>query len=259
MTINECRLPNTTPETNAIAVPRRNYPQEIMSSGSGEETYLESFMENLNTLPHDLRRTLDLLKDLDDAADLSTLVEMHKTYLESVEEKILQLEVVKDKKKNGEEILGVRALKDDGSFSDRVVIPTTNELFVYTYSDSYPEIRRRQVSFIWVCFLWFGKSDAFKKLTHNCLVQQKSCLEKADEKVAVAQQAYEMIDAQIQRLDTDMKAMEKILQVRYHFHLSRLGWVRFALTIIYLFRQWENTTLLWSPTNLLVVTWQHAK
>jgi len=32
---------------------------------SGDETYLEAFMESLTTLPHELRRNLELMKDLD--------------------------------------------------------------------------------------------------------------------------------------------------------------------------------------------------
>jgi hypothetical protein len=32
---------------------------------SSDETYLESFIESLSTLPHEVRRNLDLIKDLD--------------------------------------------------------------------------------------------------------------------------------------------------------------------------------------------------
>ena len=42
---------------------------------------------------------------------------------------------------------------------------------------------------------------------------QNDCLQKADEKVAVARQALELIDAKVQRLDHDLSAMETLLQV----------------------------------------------
>lgn len=31
----------------------------------GDETYLESFIESIASLPHDVRRNLELLKDMD--------------------------------------------------------------------------------------------------------------------------------------------------------------------------------------------------
>jgi hypothetical protein len=31
----------------------------------GDETYLEAFIESINTLPHDVRRNLELMKDMD--------------------------------------------------------------------------------------------------------------------------------------------------------------------------------------------------
>ena len=31
----------------------------------GDETYLESFIESIATLPHDVRRNLELMKDMD--------------------------------------------------------------------------------------------------------------------------------------------------------------------------------------------------
>lgn len=32
---------------------------------SSDETYLEAFIESLSTVPHEVRRNLDLIKDLD--------------------------------------------------------------------------------------------------------------------------------------------------------------------------------------------------
>lgn len=31
----------------------------------GDETYLEAFVESIATLPHDVRRNLELMKDMD--------------------------------------------------------------------------------------------------------------------------------------------------------------------------------------------------
>jgi Inhibitor of growth proteins N-terminal histone-binding len=183
---------------------------------SSDETYLEAFIEKLTTLPHQLRRNLDLLKDLDGSSsdDLHKLRKLQREYILAAEEKMMQLEVVEmepaddvDDNEDSEmddepktkkcPVYGVRVLNEDGTSSpdNPVVVPTTEEFMEYiTYNTannanaaaSYQQIR---------------------KLQHDCL-------QKADEKVAVAQQAYEMMDAQVQRLDADLAAMEQLLQVR---------------------------------------------
>lgn len=70
---------------------------------------------------------------------------------------------------------------------DSIVVPTTAEFMQYTMDrPSYIEIQNRQAG----------------------------CLQKADEKVAIAQQAFDMVDAQVRRLDRDLEEMERLLQVR---------------------------------------------
>jgi hypothetical protein len=177
---------------------------------SSDETYLEAFIEKLATLPHQLRRNLDLLKDLDgsSSADLRKLRQLQRDYILAVDEKMMQLEVVEmdDDDEDGDEdddsemedeprktngqipVYGVRVLNDDGTSSpdNPVVVPTTEEYIEYTYN-----------------------AAAYRQI----LTLQHDCLQKAEEKVAVAHQAYEMVDAQVQRLDADLAAMEQLLQV----------------------------------------------
>lgn len=174
---------------------------------SSDETYLEAFIEKLTTMPHQLRRNLDSLRDLDGSCstDLHTLRQLHREYILAAEEKMMQLEVVEmepDEEAGDSEsfeqtddrtllpqVFGVRVLDVDGTTApdNPVVIPTTSEFMQYTYN-----------------------SAAYQQI----LVLQQDCLQKSDEKVAVAQQAYEMMDAQVQRLDADLYAMEQLLQVR---------------------------------------------
>lgn len=187
-------------------------------SSSSDETLLEAFIESLHTLPSDVRRNLDLLKDLDTvcSADLQKLQQLQRDYILAAEKKMMNLQLVEmedeesdededqdakikadredepasSEKKRKAPVYGVRVLNADGTTSSEdnpVVLPTTQEFMAYTYQpDAYKQIR----------------------------ALQKDCLQKADEKVAVAQQAYEMMDAQVQRLDADLAAMEQILQVR---------------------------------------------
>lgn len=161
-----------------------------------DETYLESFMETLTNLPLDLRRTMDLLKDLDMtcSGELRELRRLQTQYIQETEQKILQLPVTDLPDESDDEIhpfYRKRPANDDEkrqgiSINGEAVIPTTNEFMEYTMNslELYPQI---------------------KKL-------QKSVLQKADEKVSVAQQAYDMIDSKVQRLDADLDSMERLLQ-----------------------------------------------
>jgi len=201
-------------------------------SSSSDETYLEAFIESLATLPHEVRRNMDLLKDLDAscALEIERLQQLQRRYILAAEEKMLRLQVVEmvdtddddeDEEGDGDGVgddsdpstgstdnnpqkkkaaallkYGVRVLNEDGSSSSSnpkndaaaaVVIPTTDELMAYTYhAETYAQIRRLQ----------------------------QTCRQKSDEKVAVARQAYERIDAQVQRLDADLVAMEALLQAQ---------------------------------------------
>lgn len=200
---------------------------------SSEETYLEAFIEQLSTLPHQLRRNLDLLKDLDgsSSADLHKLRQLQRDYILATEEKIMQLEVVemdngyddgdededtaskmddddepstyyKRQEVKGQQrapkpvSYGIRVLNEDGTTTSpdnsAKIVPTTEELVEYVY-----------------------RTNARLAAVYPLILKlQQDCLQKADEKVAVAQQAYEMMDAQVQRLDSDLAAMEQLLQVR---------------------------------------------
>jgi hypothetical protein len=98
-------------------------------------------------------------------------------YIHQAEEKIMQLETAEHK--TG--AMGVRVLHGDA-----VVIPTTEELTDYVHdSTTYSEIQKLQTN----------------------------CLQQSEEKVAIARQAYEMMDAVVQRLDNDLADMEQLLQV----------------------------------------------
>ena len=200
-----------------------------ISMSSSDETYLEAFIESLATLPHEVRRNMDLLKDLDAscAVEVERLQQLQRQYILAAEEKMLRLQVVEmvvdddeDEEGDGDGVgddsdastgstnnnpennkaaplskYGVRVLNEDGSPSSNpkndaaVVVPTTDELMAYTYqehAETYTQIRRLQ----------------------------QTCLQKSDEKVAVARQAYERIDAQVQRLDADLVALESLLQAQ---------------------------------------------
>lgn len=161
-------------------------------SGSGEETYLEAFVDQLTSLPHDLRRSLELLKSLDADTDLPRLKELQKQYIAAVEQTIcesLQVTTLPEQSDDPEAMLyGVTVRRHQANDDSAPFRPTTQELFTFTYNEEmYSEIQRLQ----------------------------KQCLQKADEKCAVSKQAYEMIHQQIQKLEADMAAIEPFLKVRY--------------------------------------------
>lgn len=184
-----------------------------MSSNS-DETYLEAFIESLATLPLEVRRNMELLHDLDVtcSSNLMLLQREQRQYIHQAEEKILQLEIVQMETEpeeattatndgllsaNNTNSYGVRIKGNDDDDSNNtnqhqndnpvVVIPTTDELFAYTYQpDSYNRIRRLQ----------------------------QECLQYSEEKVSIAKQVYEQMEAQVERLDRDVKDMEQLLQAQ---------------------------------------------
>jgi Inhibitor of growth proteins N-terminal histone-binding len=193
---------------------------------SGDETYLEAFIEKLSTLPHQLRRNLDLLRDLDagNSLDLRELRKLQRQFILAAEEKVLQLEVVEMDYTSGE--------KDEGGDNDEnddmdwygrnyassvptlqrppycvrngpVLVPTTRELMDYILQ---PQVGSGSSSGAVV-----DNEAVYRQIT----TLQQGCLQKADEKVAVAHQTFELLDAFVHRLDSDLTSMEQLLQVRW--------------------------------------------
>lgn len=134
---------------------------------------------------------------------------------------MMELEVVV----HGDGRTGVRVIGGDA-----VIVPTTTELLDYVGD--------------------VEKEEKIQKL-------QVECLQKADEKVEIARQAHDMIDATVRRLDADLAAMEKILQVILCAAFSRSNWVMYlVLTYRVHFSQveiskrgrWPSRTI-WRPAK----------
>jgi hypothetical protein len=103
---------------------------------------------------------------------------LQQEYVHRVEEKVLQLEIV-----DGQ---GVRVLGSSDAKDGPVVIPTTEELADYVHNaENYKQIER----------------------------VEQDALQGAEEKVAIAEQTYALVDSICTRLDNDLMQMEKLLQV----------------------------------------------
>eukprot|EP00934_Nitzschia_sp_Nitz4_P006489 Nitzschia sp. Nitz4//scaffold117_size69655//27204//28340//NITZ4_006023-RA/size69655-snap-gene-0.8-mRNA-1//-1//CDS//3329533648//6479//frame0 len=151
--------------------------------GRSDVTYLESFIEHIATMPAEVRRNLELMKDLDQSAKemLDEMVFLQDEYMQRVEQKIGNLEVVEDGTK-------VRVL---GDAEDRpAVVPTTEELTA------------------------FVREPETLKYIENA---QEDALQYAEEKVAIAQQTYTLIDNICKRLEADVEDMKGILQTAGDF------------------------------------------
>lgn len=107
---------------------------------------------------------------------------LEQEYIYQVEDKMSDVEVVQGKDGT---VLGLREAPDL-----EPMFPSTEELFDFVNDPAkYKQIRTLQAE----------------------------CMQKADEKVAVARQALELIDAKVQRLDHDLSAMETLLQATGEF------------------------------------------
>ncbi|KAL7566748.1 hypothetical protein ACA910_017796 [Epithemia clementina (nom. ined.)] len=158
---------------------------------SSDETYLEGLIEGLTTLPNEVRRNLELMKDLDKSSGgkADELMKLQEQYLQQIQQKLARTRVVKDSRSGA--VIGLQLLDDPTVVPEDAFIPTNDELFDYTYDPNlYARIQK----------------------------SQQECLQKAEEKVAVAQQTYELIDANVRRLDRDLEAMEELLQASGEFN-----------------------------------------
>jgi hypothetical protein len=194
---------------------------------SGDETYLEAFVESVAGLPHEVRRNLDLLRDLDAKCGAGTdrLLRLQNEYVAQAERRMMDVEIVVKRQKNqadhhqqqqppndslpsssmsvparqgdkdgdGSYFVGVRVLGGSGD----VVIPTTMELEQYVFHDP-------------------NSSSSTSSSPHpydRILDLQRDLVQQSDEKVAVARQVHDRLDATVRRLDKDLAEMEMLLQV----------------------------------------------
>jgi hypothetical protein len=204
--------------------------------GGGDETFLEAFVESVSTLPHEVKRNLELLKDLDARCGEGTerMLRLQNEYLEDAEGKMMELEVVVKERwrhqatdrqpedhlspsqEKGESAItepddsyfvGIRVLggtrnsSSDGDRPGEVVIPTTMELEQYVYHQQQQQRGERS-------------STPQPALYEEILELQRDMQQMADEKVAVARQLYDRLDGTVRRLDHDLAEMERLLQVR---------------------------------------------
>lgn len=146
--------------------------------GRGDVTYLESFMDHISTLPAEVRRNLELMKDLDKTSleSFEEMIKQQQDYVRKMEEKILNLEVCNDARK-------VRVM---GTAKDRpAVIPTTEELSRYVYD-----------------------REAMKRIE----IVQEDAIQLAEEKVAIAEQTLKLVDNVCLKIESDVQEMKKLLQ-----------------------------------------------
>mmetsp|Transcript_22537 Transcript_22537/g.31448 ORF Transcript_22537/g.31448 Transcript_22537/m.31448 type:complete len:296 (-) Transcript_22537:25-912(-) len=160
-----------------------------------DTTFLESFIEHhLATLPHDVRRNLELLKDLDKTCSVvaEELRRAEQDYARTAEEKVAQLQCGKtENDQDGVVVLGGEA-KERGE----AVIPTTEELSSFIHDE-----------------------EAWQ---HIVALRTKAS-QQAEEKVAIAEQNYALVDATVRRLDRDLGQMETLLKATGAFEAAAGG------------------------------------
>jgi Inhibitor of growth proteins N-terminal histone-binding len=193
----------------------------MMMSAGGDETFLEAFVESLSALPHDVKRSLELLKDLDARCGDGTaqLLRRQQQYLEEAEARMMELEIVLQRQPQQQQDPTSEATEQDGDDDSMeidhptaasatyaaglrvlgegsrraVVIPTTLELEQYVHAEQQG-----------------GRRPRYEEIAGR----QRDVLQLADEKVAVASQLYDRMDGTVRRLDRDLAEMELLLQVR---------------------------------------------
>ena len=127
---------------------------------TGMATYLEEFLESIQTLPAEIKRNLDLMRELDGAFNKmkSHLATMHESYLKQAKKR-----------------------HQNNALHDPVQMVEA--------SKALEEIRKIE----------------------------RSCSDKAQEKVAIAMQTYDAVDRHINRLDNKLRQFEGELRSQGEF------------------------------------------
>ena len=232
---------------------------------SSDETYLEAYIEQLTTSQwtYQIRRTMDLIRDLDRScdSDLETLQQLSIKLHTQIEQTLIQnFDIVELNESDSDEVpedapdeideifgwnnsnkpekdlstkkrkrpqYGMRLVASNGKTDaekEPAMIPTTEELLEYVLRQpvtSTPPFASTSATSVDK-----NSTATLKDLYQQMQELQQNCVQKTHEKVYVAQQAFEMIDAQVQRLDSDIHSMELLLQVRLHSSSSHAKIVR---------------------------------
>jgi Inhibitor of growth proteins N-terminal histone-binding len=93
------------------------------------------------------------------------------------------------------------------------MIPTTEELLEYVLQQPVTPALPDATTTTSSSTTKSATPTTLRDIYHQIQHLQRNCVQKTHEKVYVAQQAFELIDAQVQRLDSDIHSMELLLQV----------------------------------------------
>ena len=166
---------------------------------SGEETFLESFVEHISDLPNDIRRNLDLVKDLDKSSSdiVVRLRAAEEAYVQRAEQTVLNLTLPTRKRKRGVGAAAEESNDDDdeegdvpkkagdksssGGDDSDIMVPTTEELRGHIMNPAELEMIARL---------------------------RREAVQQSEEKVVVAEQAYALVDETVKRLDGDLSKFE---------------------------------------------------
>ena len=156
-----------------------------MASGE-ESTFLESFVEHITNLPNEVRRNLDLVKDLDKSCSqiVEQLREAEEAYVQRAEQTILELPLAARKRKRDASSSAVGKggdNSDDDQGGDNVIVPTTEELRGRIMNPAELEMIARL---------------------------RREAIQQSEEKVVVAEQTYSLVDEVVKRLDSDLSKFE---------------------------------------------------
>ena len=157
--------------------------ERTMASGE-ESTFLESFVEQITNLPNEVRRNLDLVKDLDKSCSqiVGQLREAEEAFVQRAEQTILDLPLAARKRKRDASSAAKKIDDDDSKDDDEdVVVPTTEELRGRIMNPAEMEMIARL---------------------------RREAIQQAEEKVVVAEQTYSMVDEVVKRLDSDLSKFE---------------------------------------------------
>jgi len=181
---------------------------------SSDETFLEFFIENISTLPNEVKRNFDLMKNLDKLCSTSCdqLRECEAKYVREAEKRIMEnIQVSTDYKLRRKAI-------DDNNSATKMNEENEYKMEGFVVKDTSGE-----------ALMMVPTTEELRLMIQNPLALaqiaklRQTARQVADEKVSIAVQTHRIVDHVVKRLDTDLEKFKGLLKGSGQFEIAAVA------------------------------------
>jgi len=181
---------------------------------SSDETFLEFFIENISTLPNEVKRNFDLMKNLDKlcSTNCDHLRECEAKYVREAEKRIMEnIQVSTDYKLRRKAI-------DDNNSATKMNEENEYKMEGFVVKDTSGE-----------ALMMVPTTEELRLMIQNPLALaqiaklRQTARQVADEKVSIAVQTHRIVDHVVKRLDTDLEKFKGLLKGSGQFEIAAVA------------------------------------